>query len=97
MIKRYVLSKLTRIVLYSGATAFLILLVEWGRRTGTPFPIPFLLIYVSVVISGGMAGKLAGGVSGALAALFVIHSGMVGFGPPTLTGGTFQMFLGVFL
>ena len=75
----------------------MILVVEWGRRTGTLIPIPFLLIYVSVVVSGGMAGRLAGGISGTLAALFVIYSGMVGFGPPTLTGGIFQIFLGVLL
>ena len=75
----------------------MILVVEWGRRTGTLIPIPFLLIYVSVVVSGGMAGRLAGGISGTLAALFVIYSGMVGFGPPTLTGGIFQIFFGVLL
>ena len=97
MLKRYLISKLTRIALFSGMTACVVLVVEWGRRTGTLMPIPFLLLYVSVVVSGGMGGRLVGGISGTLAALFVIYSGTVGFGPPTLTGGTIQIILGVAL
>lgn len=77
-----------------STTAFFIVLIEWGRRSTTLIPIPFLLLYVSVVISGGIAGKIAGTVSGILASLYVIFAGTAGFGPRTLTGDHLQIFLG---
>jgi two-component system, cell cycle sensor histidine kinase PleC len=87
----------TRTVFFISANILAIGIVEWGRYSGTPAPIPFLIIYATVVASGGAAGKLAGGVSGALAALYVFYSSLIGFGPPTLTGGVVQVCLGMSL
>ena len=78
-------------------TALVILAIEWSRQLGTILPIPFLLLYASVVASGGMGGILAGGISGALATAFIGYAAMIGFGPPTLTGGELQAFLGMAL
>ena len=87
----------TRTVFFIGANILAIGIVEWCRLSGQPAPIPFLIIYATVVASGGAAGKLAGGVSGAFAALYVLYSSFIGFGPPTLTGGALQVCLGMLL
>jgi PAS domain S-box-containing protein len=84
-------------VLLVVATALLAMVIEWGRQTGHDLPIPFLLLFASVVVSGGAAGKLAGAASGVLAAAYVVYSGSIGHGPPSLTGGEFQVLLGVVL
>lgn len=86
-----------KVLLCVFLTVFFILIIELGRRFGAFVPIPFLLLYVSVVLSGAAAGRYAGSTSGILAAAYVVYAGMIGFGPPTLTGGEMQILLGCLL
>lgn len=74
-----------------------IAVVETGRRAGVAVPVPFLMLYGSVAVAAGFAGLRIGVMCATLAAGFVVYCAMHGFGPPSLTGGTQQVFLGIFL
>lgn len=75
----------------------IVALIESFRRSGSMFPIPFLLLYASVVLAGGAAGMMCGLVAGIIASGYVIFAAVMGFGPRTLTGGELQVLLGVAL
>jgi PAS domain S-box-containing protein len=88
---------LWRSILFICGTVLAVLLIEWGRVSGNTMPVPFLLLYATVVAAGGVTGILGGVISGVFAASFVLYASIQGFGPPTLTGGSTQVLLGVLL
>jgi len=57
-------------------------------------PIPFLILFGSVVLAANMAGLKAGLISATIATAYITYSASISFGPPTLTGGPFQLLLG---
>ncbi|NNC77131.1 MAG: PAS domain-containing protein [Woeseiaceae bacterium] len=83
------------IVIVGAAMIIVLSVIEVGRRYGIPVPIPFLLIYGTVAIAAGLYGLRAGMLAATMAALFVIYSALVGFGPAALTGGVVQVLAGI--
>ena len=78
-------------------TLLAVLLVEITEFTGFVLPVPFFIIIVCVVIAGSMGGQTAGFISALFASAFVYKSYLIGFGPPTLTGGLLPVSLGAAL
>lgn len=80
-----------------STTSLLIVYIESGRRLHNPVPIPFLMLFAIVVLWASLGGKWSGYICAFLVSLFIIHSTIVSFGPPTLTGGPLQTASGIIL
>ncbi len=73
-----------------------ILLVLMTRSfTDWEMPVPFLSLYAAVICAAVTGSALSGALAGGLAALFVLHSHIVGFGPQLLTGKLSTSLLGM--
>ena len=62
-----------------------------GRESTDSLPAAFIA-FVLAAIFGGVGSAL---VSAGLVALFTVYSAITSFGPSTLTGGPFQVSLGI--
>jgi hypothetical protein len=71
--------------------------VESVRRSGANPPLPFLLLFAALVLAANFGGVRSALVSAGFAALFIVYSAIISFGPSTLTGGPFQTSLGIAL
>lgn len=85
-----------RYILIGGVlTALVVAYIEIGRQVGIAAPIPFLLLFAVGVVSASVWGRGAGLTSATIIAAYIIYAALISFGPPTLTGGPFQVSLGV--
>lgn len=72
-----------------------IVYIESMRWVGVSPPTPFLLLFIAFVLAAIFGGVGSALVSAGLVALFTVYSAITSFGPSTLTGGPFQVSLGI--
>ena len=89
-------SRLADVAVIVGVV-FCALLVEASRRLAFPIPIPFLLLYGTVALAAGYAGRRLGIIAALIVAIFVVHSSLVGYGPPSLTSGPIEVGFGILI
>lgn len=79
-----------------GAIATVIALtIELLRQSGIIVPVPFIWLVITVTLSASFGGIIAGFWAVLVWAIFVIYAASVPFGPETLTGGVFQITIGI--
>lgn len=72
-----------------------IVYIESMRWVGVSPPTPFLLLFIAFVLAAIFGGVGSALVNAGLVALFTVYSAITSFGPSTLTGGPFQVSLGI--
>ncbi|NEQ81821.1 MAG: PAS domain S-box protein, partial [Moorea sp. SIO2I5] len=82
---------------WTGGVAVLgiIFWIETLRQFGFIVPTPFLLLIFAVALTASIDGLLAGVTSATVWAIYLIYASAVHFGPPSLTGGSVEVSLGI--
>lgn len=75
--------------------ALTLLVLELGRLYGVAFTAPFLLIFLGVVLAAVVGGLPAALAAGLMASGYLVYCAVIGFGPPSLVGSSWQVAGGV--
>ncbi|NEO93994.1 MAG: PAS domain S-box protein, partial [Moorea sp. SIO3G5] len=79
------------------AVVGMIFWIETLRQFGFIVPTSFLLLIFAVALTASIDGLLAGVTSATVWAIYLIYASAVHFGPPSLTGGSVEVSLGIIL
>ncbi|NEP51876.1 MAG: PAS domain S-box protein [Moorea sp. SIO3C2] len=77
------------------AVVGMIFWIETLRQFGFIVPTPFILLIFAVALTASIDGLLAGVTSATVWAIYLIYASAVHFGPPSLTGGSVEVSLGI--
>ncbi|NEO70350.1 PAS domain S-box protein [Moorena sp. SIO3H5] len=77
------------------AVVGMIFWIETLRQFGFVVPTPFILLFFAVALTASIDGLLAGVTSATVWAIYLIYASAVHFGPPSLTGGSVEVSLGI--
>ncbi len=82
---------------WTGGVAVLgmIFWIETLRQFGFIVPTPFILLIFAVALTASIDGLLAGVTSATVWAIYLIYASAVHFAPPSLTGGSVEVSLGI--
>ncbi|WP_424096837.1 sensor histidine kinase [Moorena producens] len=69
--------------------------IETLRQFGFVVPTPFILLFFAVALTASIDGLLAGVTSATVWAIYLIYASAVHVGPPSLTGGSVEVSLGI--
>ena len=103
LVNRMKISKIERFIyrfpILSGMLAILLVIVGIivGQKVGIAIPIPFFLLLSTVMLIATVVGQRAGLASALVASIFVVYAMITSFEPSSLTGSSFQTFLGILL
>ncbi|NEO59834.1 MAG: PAS domain S-box protein [Moorea sp. SIO4G2] len=77
------------------AVVGMIFWIETLRQFGFVVPTPFILLFFAVALTASIDGLLAGVTSATVWAIYLIYASAVHVGPPSLTGGSVEVSLGI--
>ncbi|NER90785.1 PAS domain S-box protein [Moorena sp. SIO3A2] len=82
---------------WTGGVALVAMIfwIETLRQFGFIVPTPFILLIFAVALTASIDGLLAGVTSATVWAIYLIYASAVHFGPPSLTGGSVEVSLGI--